>query len=103
MIDFRVQRYAALALAASALFGASAPAAKPLAEGMHPALLAGLLYLGCFTGLACARVVRRVARGVRAEATLARRARAHLETVDEREKSRTACADSSACANSLPA
>ena len=59
MIDLRLQRYALLALASAALFGAAAPAVKPIAGGMNPVLLAGLLYLGSFLGLAAARAFRR--------------------------------------------
>lgn len=40
-----------LALAAAALFGLSAPAAKLLAGTVDPWLLAGLLYLGSGIGL----------------------------------------------------
>jgi drug/metabolite transporter (DMT)-like permease len=71
VIDFSLQRYALLALAAAALFGAAAPAVKPLAAALHPVLLAGLLYLGSFLGLALLRLARARA----AEAPLAR---AHL-------------------------
>lgn len=70
MIDFTVQRYALLALASAALFGAAAPALKPITGTVHPVLLAGLLYLGSFLGLAVARVLRGSARG---EAALSRR------------------------------
>ena len=69
MIDFSLQRYALLALASAALFGAAAPAVKPLVAALHPVLLAGLLYLGSFLGLALVRL----ARGRAAEAPLARR------------------------------
>lgn len=61
MIDFPLQRYALLALASAALFGAAAPAVKPLAGSLNPVLLAGLLYLGSFVGLGVARAVRRKA------------------------------------------
>jgi len=54
-----MQRYALLALASALLFGAAAPALKPITGAMHPVLLAGLLYLGSFLGLACARSFRR--------------------------------------------
>jgi drug/metabolite transporter (DMT)-like permease len=64
-IDFRFQRYALLALASAALFGAATPAVKPLAVSLHPVLLAGLLYLGSFLGLALARSARRGDRGER--------------------------------------
>ena len=59
MIDLSTQRYALLALAAAALFGASTPLAKLLLAGITPALLAGLLYLGSGAGLALVQVVRR--------------------------------------------
>src|SRR5919108_4587404 len=59
MIDPGLQRYALLALASALLFGAAAPAVKPIAAAMSPVLLAGLLYLGSFLGLACARSFRR--------------------------------------------
>jgi drug/metabolite transporter (DMT)-like permease len=68
MIDFRLQRYALLALASALLFGAAAPAVKPIAGAMNAVLLAGLLYLGSFLGLAAARAFRG-----RAEAKLERR------------------------------
>jgi drug/metabolite transporter (DMT)-like permease len=58
LIDFALQRYALLALASAALFGAAAPALKPIAGAMHPVLLAGLLYLGSFMGLFAVRSVR---------------------------------------------
>jgi drug/metabolite transporter (DMT)-like permease len=58
LIDFALQRYALLALASAALFGATAPALKPIAGAMHPVLLAGLLYLGSFMGLFAVRSVR---------------------------------------------
>jgi drug/metabolite transporter (DMT)-like permease len=69
LIDFTVQRYAFLALASAALFGAAAPALKPIAGTLHPVLLAGLLYLGSFLGLAIARSFGKVKR----EAPLRRR------------------------------
>ena len=62
-IDFTFQRHALLALAAAALFGAATPVLKPLADALHPALLAGLLYLGSFLGLTVARIVRGRASG----------------------------------------
>jgi drug/metabolite transporter (DMT)-like permease len=68
MIDFGMQRYALLALASAALFGAAAPAVKPIAAEMHAVLLAGLLYLGSFVGLVAARSVSH-----RREAKLQRR------------------------------
>ncbi|HEX9685396.1 MAG TPA: EamA family transporter [Burkholderiales bacterium] len=52
MIDLSLQRYAFLALAAAALFGASTPLAKLLLEETSPVVLAGLLYLGSGMGLA---------------------------------------------------
>ena len=51
MIDFQTQRYAFLALAAAALFGASTPLAKLLLADVSPIMLAGLLYLGSGLGL----------------------------------------------------
>jgi drug/metabolite transporter (DMT)-like permease len=63
-----MQRYAVLALASALLFGAAAPALKPIAGTLNPVLLAGLLYLGSFLGLAAARAF-----GGRAEAKLQRR------------------------------
>lgn len=48
-----------LALAAAALFGLSAPAAKLLAGTVDPWLLAGLLYLGSGIGLGFYRLVQR--------------------------------------------
>jgi drug/metabolite transporter (DMT)-like permease len=70
MIDLSLQRYALLALASAALFGAATPALKPLTGALHPVLLAGLLYLGSFFGLAFARALRGPPRG---EAALQRR------------------------------
>lgn len=61
-------RGAHLALAAAALFGASAPLAKSLLVSIAPQLLAGLLYVGSGTGLAIYRSIRRA----RAEAPLKR-------------------------------
>jgi drug/metabolite transporter (DMT)-like permease len=58
VIDFAFQRYALVALASAALFGAAAPALKPITGALHPVLLAGLLYLGSFLGLAFARSFR---------------------------------------------
>jgi drug/metabolite transporter (DMT)-like permease len=52
MIDLATQRYALVALAAAALFGASTPLAKLLQADIAPGLLAGLLYLGSGAGLA---------------------------------------------------
>lgn len=57
-IDLQVQRYAILALAAAALFGASVPFAKLLLGEMSPVILAGLLYLGSGLGLALLRFLR---------------------------------------------
>jgi drug/metabolite transporter (DMT)-like permease len=51
-IDLRIQRYALLALAAAALFGAGTPLAKLLLGEISPVVLAGLLYLGSGIGLA---------------------------------------------------
>ena len=62
---------AALALAAAALFGASAPVAKVLLERIDPWLLAGLLYLGSGIGLLLFRTVRRALSPAPAEAPLA--------------------------------
>lgn len=50
------------ALAAAATFGASTPLAKALLAGVHPTLLAGLLYLGAGVGLALLRLARRTPR-----------------------------------------
>jgi drug/metabolite transporter (DMT)-like permease len=61
-----MQRYAFLALVAAALFGASAPFAKILVAGMHPVLLAGLLYLGSGLGLLAVWGVRRGTRALAA-------------------------------------
>ena len=58
MIDLSTQRYALLALAAAALFGASTPLAKLLQADIAPELLAGLLYLGSGAGLALAQLIR---------------------------------------------
>jgi drug/metabolite transporter (DMT)-like permease len=58
MIDWSLQRPALLALAAAALFGAATPVLKPITQSLHPVLLAGLLYLGSFLGLAAARIAR---------------------------------------------
>jgi drug/metabolite transporter (DMT)-like permease len=69
MIHLSTQRYALLALAAAALFGASTPLAKLLQAGIAPALLAGLLYLGSGAGLALVKLGLRLA-GRTAEAPL---------------------------------
>ena len=60
MIDLSTQRYALVALAAAALFGASTPLAKLLQAEITPGLLAGLLYLGSGAGLALVQIVRRL-------------------------------------------
>jgi len=57
--DFDLRRGAALALVAALLFGASTPLAKLLLAGMHPWLLAAVLYLGSGLGLLTVRLVRR--------------------------------------------
>src|SRR5512141_785180 len=68
-----IQRYAFVALAAAALFGASAPAAKQLLTDIQPVALAGILYLGSGIGLfAVRRILGRTAQ-LRAEAPLTRR------------------------------
>ncbi|SHN31455.1 DMT family transporter [Rhizobacter sp. OV335] len=54
-------KYAAPALAAALLFGASTPLAKVLGAELPPILLAGLLYLGSGLGLAAVLVMRRAA------------------------------------------
>jgi drug/metabolite transporter (DMT)-like permease len=72
VINFRLQRYALLALASAALFGASAPLAKRLLDSVSPLQLAGLLYLGSGVALAALWLGLRLA-GVRSEATLERR------------------------------
>ncbi|MDM5181338.1 EamA family transporter [Massilia sp. DJPM01] len=51
------------ALLAAALFGASTPFAKQLIGDVPPVLLAGLLYAGSGTGLACIYLIQR-ARGI---------------------------------------
>ena len=58
-IDIRIQRYAFLALAAAALFGASTPFAKLLLGELPPLGLASLLYLGSGLGLLAVLVLRR--------------------------------------------
>jgi len=58
MLDSPTQRYALVALAAAALFGASTPAAKFLQADIAPTLLAGLLYLGSGVGLAGVKAAR---------------------------------------------
>lgn len=61
-----------LALAAAALFGLSAPAAKLLAGTVDPWLLAGLLYLGSGIGLGLYRLARRFTGHVGSETPLRR-------------------------------
>jgi len=56
-MNIQIQRYALLALAAAALFGASTPLAKLLLQGVSPLMLAGLLYLGSGIGLLMIRLV----------------------------------------------
>jgi drug/metabolite transporter (DMT)-like permease len=73
MIDILLQRYALIALAAAALFGASTPAAKLLLGDVPPLGLAGLLYLGSGCGLVALRLVRKLSRATRPhEASLTR-------------------------------
>jgi drug/metabolite transporter (DMT)-like permease len=62
MIDLATQRYALVALAAAALFGASTPLAKLLQADITPGLLAGLLYLGSGAGLALVKLGQRLVR-----------------------------------------
>jgi len=62
MIDLSTQRYALLALAAAALFGASTPLAKLLQADITPGLLAGLLYLGSGAGLGLVKLALRLVR-----------------------------------------
>lgn len=62
MIELSTQRYALLALAAAALFGASTPLAKLLQADITPGLLAGLLYLGSGAGLALVKLALRLGR-----------------------------------------
>ncbi len=70
VIDFATQRFAFLALAAAALFGASAPLSKLLLAQFGPLTLAAVLYLGSGLGLLVVWTLRR--RGA-AEAPLAGR------------------------------
>jgi drug/metabolite transporter (DMT)-like permease len=49
-----------LILISAALFGISLPAAKLLTRQMHPIALAGLLYLGAFTGLGLFALLRKI-------------------------------------------
>ena len=76
-MDLRIQRYALLALAAAALFGASTPLAKLLLAETSPVVLAGLLYIGSGLGLALLKLARRADRRTR-EAPLAARDRGWL-------------------------
>jgi drug/metabolite transporter (DMT)-like permease len=62
-----------MALLAAVLFGASAPLAKTLLEGVSPQVLAGLLYLGSGTGLSAYWLVRRRGNAPPREAPLTRR------------------------------
>ncbi len=61
-----------LALAAAALFGLSAPAAKLLTGTVDPWLLAGLLYLGSGVGLGLYRLAQRLVGHVGSDAPLSR-------------------------------
>lgn len=54
-----VKRGGLLALAAAILFGASTPAAKAIIVGVHPLMLAGLLYLGSGLGLTVVKLAGR--------------------------------------------
>lgn len=54
-----VRRGGLLALAAAVLFGASTPAAKAIIAGVHPLMLAGLLYLGSGVGLTLTKLIGR--------------------------------------------
>ena len=67
-----MKRGIASALLAALLFGASTPFAKLLTGEVPPLLLAGLLYCGSGLGLSLWYAVRRLRRGVRAEASLTR-------------------------------
>lgn len=51
-----IKRGGLLAIGAAALFGASTPAAKAVIAGVHPLMLAGLLYLGSGLGLTLFRL-----------------------------------------------
>jgi drug/metabolite transporter (DMT)-like permease len=64
---------AQMALFAAVLFGASAPLAKALLEGVSPQVLAGLLYLGSGIGLGAYWLVRRRGNAPPREAPLTRR------------------------------
>ncbi|MEP7084654.1 MAG: DMT family transporter [Betaproteobacteria bacterium] len=75
MIDFRLQKFAWVALAAAALFGISTPLAK-IMLGDLPALgLAGLLYLGSGAGLLLVWLLRRAGRDTAARSESALTAR----------------------------
>jgi drug/metabolite transporter (DMT)-like permease len=63
---------APLALASAALFGASAPIAKPLLGAIDPWLLAGILYLGSGFGLALYALLRKLLAAHSPEAGLRR-------------------------------
>lgn len=65
MIHFITQRYALLALASAALFGASTPFAKLLLGQTTPVVLAGLLYLGSGLGLLIVWLARRAGSAAR--------------------------------------
>lgn len=54
-----VKRGGLLALVAAILFGASTPAAKVVVAGVHPLMLAGLLYLGSGLGLTLVKLIGR--------------------------------------------
>ena len=54
-----VKRGGLFALGAAILFGASTPAAKAIIAGVHPLMLAGLLYLGSGLGLTVVKLVCR--------------------------------------------
>jgi drug/metabolite transporter (DMT)-like permease len=62
MIHRATQRYALVALAAAALFGASTPLAKLLQADITPGLLAGLLYFGSGAGLGLLKLALRLVR-----------------------------------------
>ncbi len=69
----RDRRGIAYAFGAALLFGASIPGAKMLLAGVHPVLMAGLLYLGSGVVLGLWSLLRVVAGTPRAEAGLSRR------------------------------
>jgi drug/metabolite transporter (DMT)-like permease len=58
------------ALGAAGLFGASTPAAKTLLDGVHPAILAGVLYAGSGLALGAWWATRNRRQGARPEAPL---------------------------------